>query len=192
MDDYKIYSNVAKATYDDVYDLTNYNLPNYIIDNQLSNDRTLVVYNPIIKHTIIGYRGTKINQHKDNAYNLLIGLGLQKHHNEYKRNKRTVQYAMNKYKGYKIETVGHSRGALDAYNIGQEFNIPSHSFNPPSRVPTSLITAVGNFLVNKKSSKSHLYYVGSDPVGWLGTDLRGHKHYVKQKVKNPHSVLNFL
>jgi len=181
------YALVSKATYDN--DL---NLDGYIVDTDLSNRRTLVAVNENDKHVIVGYRGTNIKNHGDNLYNTLIGIGAEKQTKEYKRNKRATQRTINKYEGYNIETTGHSRGALDAYNIGQDLKLHSHVFNPPSRIETSLITAIGNFLVNRKNDNSNIYFVKGDPVGWLGRGLAGRKHYVKQKHRDPHTIHNFL
>jgi len=180
------YALVSKATYDN--DL---NLDGYIVDTDLSNRRTLVAVNENDKHVIVGYRGTNIKNHGDNLYNTLIGIGAEKQTKEYKRNKRATQRTINKYEGYNIETTGHSRGALDAYNIGQDLKLHSHVFNPPSRIETSLITAIGNFLVNRNDN-SNIYFVKGDPVGWLGRGLAGRKHYVKQKHRDPHTIHNFL
>lgn len=186
------YALISLAAYDDQYDLNQYGLSDYLVDNDLSNKRTLVAVNEKNKHVIVGYRGTVPTEGEDMFYNGLIGVGLQKRTKEYKKNKNVAEQAMAKYSDYNVETTGHSRGALDAYTIGQELGLHSHVFNPPDKAPTSLIGAATNFLVNKVNDSSDLYYTYYDPVGWLGRKLPGKRHFFEQKYKDPHTIENFL
>ena len=194
---YQDYAKFAKLSYEKASErkLDDLGLNDWNIDNLLSNDRRLVLVNPDNKQVVFAMRGTDITNKKDLLTDVGIGVGVEKKMGQYKRANRTIRHIKNKYPDYNLSLTGHSMSALYAYNLGKKYDLESYSFNPPSSIPTNITTTVGNWLVNaiSKPSKQKLYYVATDPIGFLGTTgLRGDVNYVKRKVKNPHSLENFL
>lgn len=158
---------------------------NYIIDNELSNDKILVGYNPISKDTITAFRGTK--EGKDWGTNLLVGLGLDKLGSRYKNGLSTTKKVIEKYPDFSVTTSGHSLGGRLSSQIGNKLGLENHNYNG-----SSSLSDIKNLRGLQSNPKSFNYTTLGDPVGMsslIGSG--GVKNIMLPKKLNVHSINNF-
>jgi hypothetical protein len=124
----------------------------YIYDNELSNDESMVYHNPNENKLLIGFRGT--NNLDDLQTDALLAVGQLRSTDRYKRSNNTYREAKNKYKGSKTTLIGHSMGSSLSSAIGDDDDLII-SLNKGT-------TIFGNSTKTKKNEKS--YKVDNDLV----------------------------
>ena len=93
-------------------------LGNYIYDNELSNDETMVYYNPNENKLLIGFRGT--SNLDDVGTDASLAFGELRNTTRYDRSKSDYEKAKSKYNGSKTTLLGHSLGGSLASAIGKD------------------------------------------------------------------------
>ena len=128
--DDKIHLFVARASYKPI-NKRKKELPNgYILDNDISNEKSVLYYNPDTKHAIVGFRGT--NDLSDLIPDVSIALGTQKKNKDFVDSVKFYDNVKTKYDDYRITTTGHSKGASQSGNLSQERDIKATVFNLPT------------------------------------------------------------
>jgi hypothetical protein len=96
------------------------NVGDYMVDDEISNPTTQVYRNKNTDKIYVVHRGTK--GARDWLNNLVYGLSpsLYTYTDRYKNAKDIQEKAMNKYKGYDIDVLGHSQGAKLAEMISKD------------------------------------------------------------------------
>jgi hypothetical protein len=95
----------------------NQNYKNLQIDRDLSSGRVKVYHDPNSGKTVVAHRGsTNLQDWKENA---MYTVGIKKKGKGYKKSESTQKAAEAKYGTSNLETVGHSKGALHAQQLGQ-------------------------------------------------------------------------
>ena len=105
------------------------NIDNYQLDIELSNLYVKVYFSIADKKVIVIHRGTK--EASDWLNNLTYGLNSNAYNftTRFKISKNTQNKPQKKYKGYKIETLGHSQGGLLTHKLGTN-SLSSIQLNP--------------------------------------------------------------
>jgi hypothetical protein len=115
-------------------------------DEELSNNKAAVYYNPDTKQATISHRGTN-NTILDWKNNLALGLGVYDFTNRNKKGKATQKSVKDKYGESNVSTIGHSQGAFLAKKHGtnsknvitlNEAYIPSKIYNKPKKNEISI------------------------------------------------------
>jgi hypothetical protein len=118
--DLTVRTGLLEASYDK-------NPPNKIgefqLDTQLTNEYVKVYFSISKRKVVIIHRGT--GSLPDWRFNLVYGLNSNAYNltSRYKNSKNIQKKTQEKYRGYKIKTLGHSQGALLAHKLGEK----SHS-----------------------------------------------------------------
>jgi hypothetical protein len=117
-----------KASYEDNPPL---NIGDFQLDNELSNKYGKVYFSVSQKKVIIIIRGTKGVADWQNNLIYSINSNAYKLTNRYKIAKKMYDNAHKKYKGYKIELLGHSQGSV-ATNLllDEKKDLDGISLNP--------------------------------------------------------------
>ena len=104
-------------------------LGEYQLDIELTNLYVKVYFSISNKKVIVIHRGTK--EASDWTNNLIYGFdsNLYNFTTRFKISKNTQNKAQKKYKGYKIETLGHSQGGLLTHKLGTN-SLSSIQLNP--------------------------------------------------------------
>jgi hypothetical protein len=104
-------------------------LGEYQLDIELTNLYVKVYFSISNKKVIVIHRGTK--ETSDWLNNLTYGLNSNAYNftTRFKISKNTQNKAHKKYKGYKIETLGHSQGGLLTHKLGTN-SLSSIQLNP--------------------------------------------------------------
>jgi hypothetical protein len=96
----------------------NQNYKNYEIDRELSNGRAKVYHDPKSGKTVVAHRGsTNLQDWKEN-FNYSVGI--KRKGKAYKKSAATQSAAEAKYGTGELETIGHSKGAYHAQQLGQK------------------------------------------------------------------------
>jgi len=105
----KLPINQIKAFLEASYDVkdTKPEINGYILDRELSNKWGKLFVNTQLKKAVVAHRGTR--NAKDWRNNALIGIGAYKLSDRFKTGELLQNQAEEKYKGYKIYTLGHSQ-----------------------------------------------------------------------------------
>jgi len=141
------------------YDDKEYDINNYDIDEDLSDNRVKVYKNKDNGEIIISHRGSaNARDWIDNAKFALTGD--IKNSKTYKYHKKKQQQAINKYgRDQKITTIGHSRGALYTNELLKEgLTDEGVAVNRPLHVKD---------IINKKNDKLYDVRSKNDPVSLL-------------------------
>jgi hypothetical protein len=121
-------------------------IDNFKYDEELSNNKAAVYYNPNTKQATISHRGTN-NTTLDWKNNLALGLGVYDFTNRNKKGKATQKSVKDKYGESNVTTIGHSQGAFLAKKHGtnsknvitlNEAYIPSKNYNKPKKNEISI------------------------------------------------------
>jgi hypothetical protein len=96
------------------------NVGDYMVDDELSNPTTQVYRNKNTDKVYVVHRGTKGG--RDWLNNLVYGLSpsLYKWTDRYKNAKQVQDKALEKYKGYDIDVLGHSQGSKLAEMLSKD------------------------------------------------------------------------
>jgi hypothetical protein len=157
----------------------NENYGNYQIDKDLSTGRAKVYYNPTSGKTVVAHRGsTNLQDWKEN-FNYALGIGGKG--KAYKKSEAVQKAAEAKYGTNNLETIGHSKGALHAQNLGAKGLV--QTLNKPVNIK-DIRRIVPKTQIDYKSSR--------DPVSFLRGFQKGEKaRVIKSTTINPlkeHSV----
>ena len=102
------------------------------IDELLTSDENLVLYNPATREVVISFRGT-VQTAKDLSTDLAIGLGMHANTQRYRQSVELTRIVQQKYDamGYDpVEVAGHSLGGgIAAFVANQDGSITAHVYN---------------------------------------------------------------
>jgi hypothetical protein len=101
----------------------------YTIDRDLSNRTGLVLIDDNNGDVKIAYRGTKMDNMEDWETNAKFARGEEKITKQYKLAKRQMEMVEEQL-GKPTELLGYSKGGGMAITMGDEYRIPTTSFNP--------------------------------------------------------------
>ena len=135
----------------------------YKIDQQLSNQDSLVLVGDETGDIKVAYRGTKYKNLEDIKGNASIAYGSDEGSPQYNRALEQINKIKTKYKVLPDELVGFSKGSAIGLRMGEKFGIDTTSFNP--FLGKGLINAVGN-------SKNTIYRTATDFAS-MGVALKG-------------------
>ena len=170
MEEYAVLANSAYNYYNNPdtasNKVTEY-LPNFIIDESLSDTFSTTLINEKTNTADIAYRGTQnVTDVLTDVFQVALGSPLEKladiNLGYFDLAQKKYNSVIEKYPNKKIETVGHSLGSSLSYVTGKKNNIPSFGFNSGSS-PIDFITNKG-FTNTPENIFTH-YYVKSDLVG---------------------------
>jgi hypothetical protein len=135
----------------------------YKIDQQLSNQDSLVLVGEETGDIKVAYRGTKWKNLEDIKGNASIAMGSDEGSTQYNRAMEQINRIKEKYKVLPDELVGFSKGSAIGMRMGEKFGIDTTNFNP--FLGKGLINAVGN-------SKNTIYRTATDFPS-MGIALKG-------------------
>lgn len=102
------------------------------VDELLTSDESLVLYNPQTREVVISFRGT-VPTAKDLSTDLAIGLGVHTSTKRYRQSLELTRIVQQKYgaMGYNpVEVAGHSLGGgIAAFVANQDGSITAHVYN---------------------------------------------------------------
>lgn len=102
------------------------------VDELLTSDESLVLYNPQTREVVISFRGT-VPTAKDLSTDLAIGLGMHANTQRYRQSVELTRIVQQKYgaMGYNpVEVAGHSLGGgIAAFVANQDGSITAHVYN---------------------------------------------------------------
>lgn len=102
------------------------------VDEMLTSDENLVLYNPATREVVISFRGT-VPTAKDLATDLSIGLGMHTSSQRYRQSVELTRIVQKKYGGMgynPVEVAGHSLGGgIAAFVANQDGSITAHVYN---------------------------------------------------------------
>ena len=166
-------------------------IPDYVIDESLSNKNTLVLVDNQNKELLIAFRGTLLtadSKYKDIGSDILITLGLLIFSTRISNALKVVKNASKKYRGYNIEVTGHSLGAAIGYKVARKNKIEAYLFNCPDRTKLRI-----SRIFSGSNNNIHIYTISTDPIGMLGyKGLSADHTLLNVKTSNPHGLSNFL
>jgi hypothetical protein len=139
--------------------------------------------------SVIAYRGTDLKNPKtrwdDLGTDLLLTIGLADSASRFKNAKKVADRAVQKYGENNVNLVGHSLGGSQSAWVSRKTGLKGTGFN----TGWSPIDALRKrTYTNFKNVR-----VEGDPVSYFGRKLgRTTNVSVKPKMKNKHSLLNFI
>ena len=102
------------------------------VDELLTSDESLVLYNPQTREVVISFRGT-VPTAKDLSTDLAIGLGMHTSTKRYRQSMELTRIVQQKYgaMGYDpVEVAGHSLGGgIAAFVANQDGSVTAHVYN---------------------------------------------------------------
>jgi hypothetical protein len=166
---------VLRGSYGDEQAVKNIESQGYKRDNELSNEKHQVYWNPDKKHLINSIRGTATL--KDWGTNAYIALGKGKETDRYKEEKSNLERAKEKYKPDKATVAGHSQGSYHAsHAAGDDDEILTYN---KAYFPTDKV----------RHNETH-YRIVDDPVSIFAIGNRNTKNYFKTHDTSPWHFLN--
>ena len=135
----------------------------YKIDQQLSNQDSLVLVGDETGDIKVAYRGTKYKNLEDIKGNASIAYGSDEGSPQYNRAMEQINKIKTKYKVLPDELVGFSKGSAIGMRMGEKFGIDTTNFNP--FLGRGLINSIGN-------SKNTIYRTATDFAS-MGVALKG-------------------
>ena len=135
----------------------------YKIDQQLSNQDSLVLVGDETGDIKVAYRGTKYKNLEDIKGNASIAYGADEGSPQYNRAMEQINKIKTKYKVLPDELVGFSKGSAIGMRMGEKFGIDTTNFNP--FLGRGLINSIGN-------SKNTIYRTATDFAS-MGVALKG-------------------
>tara|TARA_R100000734_G_C3319038_1_gene114109 strand:+ start:2193 stop:2822 length:630 start_codon:yes stop_codon:yes gene_type:complete len=206
MSEEKFYANLSAEAYKREDRKRKYE--GYIHDNELSDVRHAIYYNPEKNHTVLAVRGTRTDLSQDSIEDLVdsdlggIVFGNLTATRRYKQAQTKLRQAQQKYKGSKLDLTGHSLGGRTVEELGaREKGINEvHSYNPGSFAKDALtdIECKYSFSTQCKNRKNrvHRYTVEGDLLSLTshtGQGIKEHSHKKKpKKGLDAHTIKNFL
>jgi hypothetical protein len=134
---------------------------------------------PSKREIIIAHRGT--NQKRDLSADLALGLGVEKYHPRFKRERKQTKAIRKANPGYSITHTGHSLGGA----------LAERSSSKNDKVMTYQKAAGPTALVKKRRRNQTDFIHGYDPVSMMSHTQRGGKQIRTMKFTlNPHSSYN--
>jgi hypothetical protein len=100
------------------------------INEELSNDKGLVVYNEETGKAKVAFRGTDKTNIGDIEADARIYVGSEQNHEHFTTAKTQMREAIEKYGLENVSTTGYSLGGNKSWNMGNDFGVPSTGFNP--------------------------------------------------------------
>jgi len=163
---------------------------NHTIDAELSDDHGIVLKNNETGKVKVAYRGTDIATPHDVITDGALGVGVPTKQIKQMNQAREQMKAVIEKHGLPEETVGYSLGGNKAIRMGEEFNVPSTSFNP-------FISAKEIF---NKPTQQHNIYRTTEDFATLGLTVANDGYNVNsinplKKSVNPyqaHRLDNFI
>lgn len=170
------------------------------IDRDLSNRNRTVYVNKESGKATIAFAGTRLGSKRDRMNDIgtdaLLAVGLHNLSSRFKNAKRVARATEEKYGKGNVNTASHSLGGSQSLYLNQKLGMEAHAFNagaPPSFVKNSLFDKLTASLFKKPVKKNAtVYTTGTDPISILSPLSNAKTVFVKQKVKDPHSLKNFL
>ena len=144
-------------------EIESYGLKNYKIDEELSDNESLVLLNDEQQEMTLSIMGTDPSRIKDIYSDLQIFGGMQFGERFYGESEK-LEKMQQKYPKHTAITTGHSLGGHISYNLGLKNNIESHSFNAGASILDSIKNVKTLFSCGDECSKHQLYTTGIDPL----------------------------
>lgn len=178
---------------------------NYTVDGSLSNqNRTVYFKTDDPTKAVISFRGTDVvtnsNRWKDIGTDTLLALGFQDVSSRFQNALKATKDVIAKYGRNNVIATGTSLGGAQGIYVSQKLGIPAIVYNPgvsPLDVSRSkntfLADSIAGLVEDKSGAKITAYSTLVDGVSSLVPFVRGIKTIpVKPKLRNTHSILNFL
>jgi hypothetical protein len=168
--------------------------------DSLSTKNTMILGHHPSKKVIFVGRGTSLDQDpaEDLFSDAFVSANITTISPRYKQSKKLLQKTMEKYKDWDFSVTGHSLAGTIALELGREFNLPSHSFNPgisPLVAFHQDPEALKKRLTEENAeSKQKVHIVPGDWISNSGFFLGPKDHVIVHEAKhgdNPHTVKNF-
>jgi len=165
-------------------------LKHYKIDNDLSNEKGLVVENTRTGKVKVNYRGTDAKglNTEDFDYDARVYFGREGNHEHLRSARKQMKSVIDKYGKENVERVnGFSLGGNKALTIGQEFKIDSRGFN--SYIGKSHYNATPSY---EEGLKHEIFRTSEDLPSIAATFLDGTNNLevrtipVKKNATNPY------
>ena len=155
------------------------NVDDYMVDDEISNPTTQVYRNKNTDKVYVVHRGTK--GARDWLNNFVYGLSptMYKMTDRYKNAKATQDKALEKYKGYDIDVLGHSQGSKLAEMVSRDNKNVKNviTYNRPQGLMESM---------RSKPKNLHDIKTSFDPVSPLIPFQRGNQaKVIKSTTYNP-------
>ena len=178
MEENSVLSNAA-YTYNDtgedaeqtLKEIEEYGLEGYTIDKELSDDESVVFFNPEGDEITLSIRGTDPNKFdpEDWMANALIISGSDTTTERFYGETDKLKKIIEKYPDKKIKTTGHSLGGNISYKLARDFNIEGHHFNAGASVRETFENLVSVVYCGEDCEalkKQHFYSTALDPVSF--------------------------
>ena len=157
----------------------------YEIDNQLSNDKGVVVVNKKTGKVKIAYRGTDKSNLNDLEADARIAVGSEASHNHFTDAREQMKATIDKYGFDNVErVVGYSLGGTKSYTMGKAFKIPSRSFNP--FIAGNNLTDSENF----NSEEHEIWRTQDDIASFAAPRIEGRNNTSINVVEALHGTVN--
>ena len=100
------------------------------INNELSNDKGLVLYNKNTKKAKVAFRGTDRGNLGDLEADARIYFGTEQNHEHFTSARQQMRNTIEAYGRDNTSTTGYSLGGNKSWSMGNEFGVNSTGFNP--------------------------------------------------------------
>ena len=206
--DSQFYSAFARAVYKETDDemldaLSGQDITGWEIDPTINNqDRTAFRRRNKDDNgydVILSSRGT--SQTRNIIPDLAIMFGGEGKTKRYKELSQDYEKIRDKYSGAndKIVSTGHSLAGNQSTFLNRKYGVESRAFNPGASISHMKQGFVNNLACWANPSwsdcanaeKSHIYHNAGDPLSTASLFDRDHKHLIKYKGYNPHTINNF-
>jgi hypothetical protein len=172
----------------------------YDIDRSLSNRNRTVYVNRDSGKATIAFSGTRLGSKRDRWGDLgsdaLLALGLHDMSARFKNAKKVARATEAKYGSGNVDTASHSLGGSQSLYLNQKMGMQAYAYNPgvsPSFARKSLFDRLTGSLFKKPvKDTATIYTTMKDPISILSPATGAKTVKVRQKTKDPHSMLNFL
>jgi len=162
-------------------EIESYGLEGYKIDDDLSDDESVVLLNDQQNELTLSIRGTDPTKLKDLYSDLQIFGGMPFGERFYGETLK-LNKIMSKYPNHTVKTTGHSLGGHISYNLARTFNIEGHHFNAGAGVFESMNNIKSIYTCGDECEKQYFYTTGRDPLSVLNMH-RLIDHFGKQQVQ---------
>jgi hypothetical protein len=157
----------------------------YEIDNELSNDKGVVVVNKKTGKAKVAFRGTDKTNLNDLEADARIAVGSEASHNHFTDAREQIQATIDKYGFNNVEKiVGYSLGGTKSYTMGKAFKIPSRSFNP--FIAGNNLTDSENF----NSEEHEIFRTQDDIASFAAPRIEGRNNTSINVVESLHGTVN--